>query len=130
MLSLSDFIVCTFSSNLCRLAYEIQQQRTNRDNHWRFKSLDDMWQFNIKWDTKVSHYQEVIIPHLANNPREINVEVGDILNIENNLWNGYAIGKNVRINSVKFYDSRYYLIKLQAVKSNAKTSNGLHISNP
>ena len=27
MLSLSDFVVCTFSSQVCRIAYEIQQQR-------------------------------------------------------------------------------------------------------
>ena len=27
MLSQSDFIVCTFSSQVCRIAYEIQQQR-------------------------------------------------------------------------------------------------------
>ena len=27
MLSLSDFMVCTFSSQVCRIAYEIQQQR-------------------------------------------------------------------------------------------------------
>ena len=36
MLSLSDFIVCTSSSNVCRLAYEIQQQRYV-DGSWRFK---------------------------------------------------------------------------------------------
>ena len=55
-----------------------------------------MWQFNIKWDTSVSHYQEVILPHLANNRQEISLKVGDILDIENNFWNGYAIGKNMK----------------------------------
>ena len=29
MLSQSDYIVCTFSSQVCRIAYEIQQQRYN-----------------------------------------------------------------------------------------------------
>ena len=36
MLSLSDFMVCTFSSQVCRIAYEIQQQRYITDKLCRF----------------------------------------------------------------------------------------------
>ena len=44
MLSLSDYIVCTFSSNLARTAYELQQQRYS-DSSKRVKSLDEKWHF-------------------------------------------------------------------------------------
>lgn len=115
MLSLSDFIVCTFSSNLCRIAYEIQQQRSSGDNHWRFKSLDDMWQFNIKWDTVVEHYQEVILPHFSNRPGEMSLKVGDILNIESNLWDGYGKGKSVNNRKSGLYPLYKTKEKLKAV---------------
>lgn len=42
----SDFLVCTFSSNLCRLAYELMQTRYHSDASWRFKSLDDAYYFH------------------------------------------------------------------------------------
>ena len=103
MLSKSEFIVCTFSSNLCRLAYEIQQQRVSGDNHWRFKSLDDMWQFNIKWNTRVDHHQEAILPHVASQTGEMNLNPGDILDVENNMWNGYAKGKNIKNQKTGYY---------------------------
>ena len=115
MLSLSEFIVCTFSSNLCRVAYEIQQQRASGDSYWRFKSLDDMWQFNVKWDTKVNHHQEVILPHFANNPQEIDLSIGDVINIETNLWNGYAKGRNLRTQKTGYYPLYKVKEKLKVV---------------
>ena len=93
MLSSSDFIVCTFSSNMCRLAYEIQQQRYV-DGSWRFKSLDDIWYYAIKWDIRADHTQEAIFDHFAKSPNQINFKVGDIIKVETNLWNGYNKGRN------------------------------------
>ena len=93
MLSSSDFIVCTFSSNMCRLAYEIQQQRY-ADGSWRFKSLDDIWYYAIKWDIRADHTQEAIFDHFAKSPNQINFKVGDIIKVETNLWNGYNKGRN------------------------------------
>ncbi|CAB4069592.1 FUT8 [Lepeophtheirus salmonis] len=44
LLSKADYLVCTFSSQVCRIAYEILQNRFP-DGHDRFKSLDDIWYF-------------------------------------------------------------------------------------
>ena len=89
MLSLSDFIVCTFSSQVCRLAYEIQQQRYV-DGFWRFKSLDDIWYYGNQ-----DHQQEAILPHIPNNnDGEMSLKVGDIISVAGNHWNGYNKGRN------------------------------------
>lgn len=42
----ADFLVCTFSSNLCRLAYELMQTKHHGDASWRFNSLDDIYYFH------------------------------------------------------------------------------------
>lgn len=44
MLSISDFLVCTFTSNVCRIAYELMQQH-HVDASDRFISLDKQWHF-------------------------------------------------------------------------------------
>lgn len=49
LLSRSDFLVCTFSSNVCRLAYEIMQSLDQNvsdgviEPHNRCKSVDDAY---------------------------------------------------------------------------------------
>ena len=43
-LSETDFIVCTFSSQVCRMAYELMQTR-HVDASGAFRSLDDRWYF-------------------------------------------------------------------------------------
>ena len=87
MLSRSEYIVCTFSSQVCRLAYEIQQQLYS-DGSWRFKSLDDVWYFGNS-----DHQQEVILPHNAATDEELNLEIGDVLSVAGNHWNGYNKGR-------------------------------------
>ena len=87
MLSRSEYIVCTFSSQVCRLAHEIQQQRFP-DASWRFKSLDDVWYFGNS-----DHQQEVIMAHKASTFDELDLEVGDILSVAGNHWNGYNKGR-------------------------------------
>ena len=86
MLSRSDYIVCTLSSNLGRLAYEIQQQRYP-DGSWRLRSLDDIWYF-----AGGDNQHEVILPHTTNNSEEVDLELGDILNSLGNHWDGYSKG--------------------------------------
>ena len=87
MLSRSEYIVCKFSSQVCRLAYEMQQQRFP-DGSWRFKSLDDVWYFGNS-----DHQQEVILAHKAATDEELNLEIGDILSVAGNHWNGYNKGR-------------------------------------
>jgi glycoprotein 6-alpha-L-fucosyltransferase len=45
-LATCEFLVCTFSSNLCRLAYELMQTQFGDDASWRFSSLDDLYYFD------------------------------------------------------------------------------------
>ena len=44
ILSMSDHLVCTLSSNVCRLAYELQQNRLNRGE----KNVDSLGIFHNK----------------------------------------------------------------------------------
>ena len=97
MLSLSDYIVCTFSSQVCRLAYEIQQQRYV-DGSWRFKSLDDTWYFG-----GADHHQEVIMAHEPNNIDELNLKIGDTISVAGNHWNGYNKGRNHANDQIGLY---------------------------
>ena len=77
LLSLTDHLVCTFSSQVsiktgdvqnvknalfqvCRIAYEIMQQY-HPDASNRFKSLDDIWYYGGQDE----HQQEAIFPHEA-----------------------------------------------------------------
>ena len=58
LLSLTDYLVCTFSSQVCRIAYEIMQQH-HPDASTRFKSLDDIWYYGGQEE----HQQEAILAH-------------------------------------------------------------------
>ncbi|RNA03521.1 Alpha-(1-6)-fucosyltransferase, partial [Brachionus plicatilis] len=58
-LSQCDFLVCTLSSQVCRMAYEIQQTRFP-DGSWRFKSLDDVYYFGGQLRHNVIAVQEHI----------------------------------------------------------------------
>ncbi len=77
----SDFLVCTFSSRICRLAYELMQTRYSTDASWRFRSLDDIYYFAGQQNP----IKEVIYDHqpmsaisLEDND-EIELQVGDIV---------------------------------------------------
>ena len=93
-LSKCDFLVCTFSSQVCRLAYELMQKRYS-DASWRFKSLDDVYYFG----GQNKHLVEAIYDH---EPRledgEIELKRGDLIEIAGNHWNGFSKGINERAN--------------------------------
>ena len=110
MLSMSDYIVCTFSSNVCRLAYEIQQQRYV-DGSWRFKSLDDIWYF-----AGGDHLHEVSLPQKQKDESELDLNIGDILNSAGNHWDGYSKGKNILNNNVGLYPLYKTKDKIKIVK--------------
>ena len=85
MLAHSDFLVCTFSSQVCRMAYELMQT-LHPDASTRFKSLDDIYYYGGQG----AHQQVAIYAHKASRPGEISMEVGDILGIAGNHWDGYS----------------------------------------
>ncbi|XP_054166656.1 alpha-(1,6)-fucosyltransferase-like [Oppia nitens] len=93
LLSQCDFIVCTFSSQICRLAFELMQTRdTEQDMSTAFYSIDDIYYFG----GQVFHGKKAIISHKAHNSQEISFKIGDILGIANNQHNGYNDGDHNR----------------------------------
>lgn len=98
MLSQSDYIVCTFSSQVCRIAYEIQQQRYV-DGSWRYKSLDDIWYYGGQDE----HQQEAIMSHHSTDREEIDLNIGDVIGVAGNHWNGFNKGRNHANNRIGLY---------------------------
>ncbi|KAF2880167.1 hypothetical protein ILUMI_26005, partial [Ignelater luminosus] len=98
MLSMSDFIVCTFSSNMCKLAYEIMQNHF-WDASTKWKSLDDMYYFG----GQSLHICMVVMAHDTHRFGEIQLMPGDLVSIFSNLWNGYFRGRNLRTNQTGLF---------------------------
>ncbi|CAH8505084.1 unnamed protein product [Heterobilharzia americana] len=83
LLSKTDYIVCTFSSQVCRLAYELMQSNYLEfgDASQQFHSLDDIYYFG----GQQSSPYEVIIPDDENN-----LQLGELVHFYGNHWNGYS----------------------------------------
>ncbi|CAF3629186.1 unnamed protein product [Adineta steineri] len=99
-LSLCDYLVCTFSSQICRIAYETMQQRTI-DGAWRAQSLDDVYYFGGQHD----HQQRAFISHKAVKSKEFSFERGAIISAEGNHWNGFSKGSDKANNQSGLYPS-------------------------
>ncbi|VDO59804.1 unnamed protein product [Schistosoma margrebowiei] len=90
-LSMTDFLVCTFSSNVCRLAYELMQTRhvDLGDATQLFHSIDKLYHeedySRMKFD--------VIIPDM-----KVNLKYGDVVEITQTYWNGSVLVKLVQSN--------------------------------
>lgn len=98
LLSLTDYLVCTFSSQVCRIAYEIMQQH-HTDASNRFKSLDDIWYYGGQDE----HQQEAVFSHRPQHHGEIELKPGDVLGVAGNHWDGSNKGRNHRTNKVGLY---------------------------
>eukprot|EP00095_Tigriopus_kingsejongensis_P009295 snap_masked-scaffold175_size286436-processed-gene-1.29 protein:Tk09295 transcript:snap_masked-scaffold175_size286436-processed-gene-1.29-mRNA-1 annotation:"alpha-( )-fucosyltransferase" len=98
LLSTSDFLVCTFSSQVCRIAYEIMQQRYPDAANY-FRSLDDIWYYGGQSE----HQQMAILEHTPKGRQEIELKRGDVIGVAGNHWNGYNKGRNHRNNRVGLY---------------------------
>ena len=128
-LSQCDFLVCTFSSQVCRLAYELMQTRF-ADASWRFRSLDDVYYFG----GQTGHNVKAILEHEPNKKNnEIELKVGDlisklyllistfsfalisnwivfcylksIIGLHGNHWNGFSKGRNQRTHQEGLFPS-------------------------
>lgn len=112
MLAHSDHLVCTFSSQVCRLAYEIMQTLHPDASH-KFKSLDDIYYYGGQGP----HQQVAIYPHKSARPGEISFELGDVLGIAGNHWDGFSKGVNERTKQAGLYPSfkaidKYHIVDL------------------
>ena len=90
-LSKCDYLVCTFSSQVCRMAYELLQLRY-ADGSWRFKSLDDIYYFGGQG----AHHVVAVMDHSPQTSNEIEIKIGDKIGIAGNHWDGYSKGTNRR----------------------------------
>ncbi|CAH8489603.1 unnamed protein product [Schistosoma turkestanicum] len=83
LLSKTNFLVCTFSSQVCRLAYELMQSNHLEfgDASQQFRSLDDVYYYGGQ---QASPYEVVI----SNN--ETGFSPGDLVHFHGNHWDGYA----------------------------------------
>lgn len=100
LLSMSDHLVCTFSSQVCRVAYEIMQTMYP-DASNRFKSLDDIYYYG----GQNAHNREVVLAHRPRNHDEIIMNPGDQIGVAGNHWNGYSKGRNTRTNQIGLFPS-------------------------
>ena len=64
-----------------------------------FKSLDDIWYFGGQDE----HQQSAVMDHKANSREEIELNVGDVLGVAGNHWNGFNKGRNHRAGRVGLY---------------------------
>lgn len=99
-LSLCDYLVCTFSSQVCRVAYEMMQTMYG-DASSKFKSLDDIFYFG----GQNAHNEIVVERHVAQTNQEIDLEPGDLIGIAGNHWDGYSKGLNRRTGKTGLYPS-------------------------
>ncbi|XP_065183891.1 alpha-(1,6)-fucosyltransferase-like [Sycon ciliatum] len=97
VLSRTDFLSCTFSSQVCRVAYELMQP-LHIDAGDKFRSLDDIYYFG----GQRGHDQRAIYPHKGRNG-QLDIEVGDLFGIAGNHWDGYSKGTNRRTGRLGMY---------------------------
>ncbi|XP_046981052.1 alpha-(1,6)-fucosyltransferase-like [Schistocerca americana] len=91
LLSMCDFVVCTFSSNICRLVYEMMQS-LHVDASTRVTSLD--WDYGFTGMQKLRLYR-VILQHSARSAEEMNMRRGDIIAVNfYNATNNYGYNLN------------------------------------
>uniref|UniRef100_A0A914M581 GT23 domain-containing protein n=1 Tax=Meloidogyne incognita TaxID=6306 RepID=A0A914M581_MELIC len=97
-----QFVVCTFSSNVCRLIYELMQAVQGKDMSEAVQSLDVF--YTETWKCKkmeaIDNYTKPL-----NNKDEINANKGDIIEISRPIWNGFVYGKNTKTNSSGLFPS-------------------------
>lgn len=110
MLSKCDYIVCTFSSQVCRLAYEIMQTFVP-DASSQFHSLDDIFYFGGQND----HNQIAVYDYKPRSPNEIELQKGDIVGIAGNHWDGFSKGINRRTKKSGLYPSYKAVDKIDIV---------------
>ncbi|XP_017138193.1 alpha-(1,6)-fucosyltransferase [Drosophila miranda] len=100
LLSMSDHLVCTFSSQVCRVAYEIMQTMYPDASH-RFKSLDDIYYYG----GQNAHNRRVVIAHSPRTHEDLQLRVDDLVSVAGNHWDGNSKGKNTRTNQGGLFPS-------------------------
>ncbi|CAH0560168.1 unnamed protein product [Brassicogethes aeneus] len=111
MLSMSDYLVCTFSSQVCRVAYEIMQNYYP-DASARFRSLDDVYYYG----GQNAHNVVAVLAHEPKRAGEMSINVGDSIGIAGNHWNGLSKGMNARTNQIALFPGFKVKNKIETAK--------------
>ncbi|KAL7057032.1 hypothetical protein AAHC03_019344 [Spirometra sp. Aus1] len=79
----ADFLVCTGSSNVCRLAYELLSAKSpiHGDAAFQMQSVDQMYQCSFtqrRWWRAIADFKQE------------NVKLGDYVSIHSTQWDGFA----------------------------------------
>ncbi|RUS72253.1 hypothetical protein EGW08_019976 [Elysia chlorotica] len=90
-LSRCDFLVCTFSSQVCRVAYELMQT-LHGDASQKFRSLDDIFYYG----GQNGHDLHILEAHPGSISGLIQIKPGDSVSIAGNHWDGFSKGTNHR----------------------------------
>ncbi|XP_048483245.1 alpha-(1,6)-fucosyltransferase isoform X2 [Plutella xylostella] len=108
LLSSCDYIVCTFSSQIGRLAYEMMQaNRADASNS--YFTLDDIYYYG----GQNAHNRIAVLPHKGGKHEDISFEVGDFIGVAGNHWNGYGRGTNKKTNQdglIPWYKTADHLV--------------------
>eukprot|EP00732_Lithocolla_globosa_P003602 Lithocolla_globosa_v1_NODE_2960_length_1812_cov_3.919750.p1 type:complete len:559 gc:universal NODE_2960_length_1812_cov_3.919750:78-1754(+) len=104
-LSHTQFLVCTLSSTLCRVSYELQQTRIYPDGTDRVLSLDDAYLYDLGQPDRLKvftpHFRPISDDH-THPFQETTLQVGDTIRVKERaddwLWTGFSerTGKNIR----------------------------------
>jgi len=112
ILSQSDYVICTASSNICRMVYELMQTSNEADSSSKFQSLDEAYYYYIQgWF--VSTNRVALFDHRPIGSEEIELKVGDVITIpgvaygkrKTNLLTGWSLGRNARTGKTGIYPS-------------------------
>ncbi|CAG5127669.1 unnamed protein product [Candidula unifasciata] len=95
-----DYLVCTFSSNVCRLAYELMQT-IQGDASRNARSLDAIFFFYGQND----HVFTAIEAYRSNKTGHIELMPGDVIHVAGNHWNGFSMGTNQRTRQTGLFPS-------------------------
>jgi glycoprotein 6-alpha-L-fucosyltransferase len=95
LLSMTDYVVCTLTSEVCRVVYQLMQTRHVDGTH-KVYSCDLQYYFT---HTKARMF-ECLLPHRQRSNDEIDMEVGDKLEDVGTLFDktGLVLVKNLRTN--------------------------------
>jgi len=84
---------------MCRLAYEKMNGIQNTDASTQFTSLDDIYHFS----DRIRRLHVATLPHKSNRPQEMDLQVGDEIEVIGNKHNGYSVGTHLRTNKTLLY---------------------------
>ncbi|KAG7199674.1 hypothetical protein KM043_014264 [Ampulex compressa] len=100
LLSQCDYLVCTFSSQVCRVAYELMQTY-HSDAYNKFTSLDDIYYYGGQ-----NPYPHVaILDHKPRKSGELELKAGDLIEVFGNHWDGDSKGYNTRTSMTGLFPS-------------------------